>query len=79
MDLAGCRARISRLEENRAMGEPEQAPGNSGEKPGHDPGVADEARDAALMREILRTQEQHREGGIEPELDETGKDPRPGA
>jgi hypothetical protein len=61
------------------MGEPEQVPGNSGEKPGHDPGVEDEARDAALMREILRTQEQHREGGIEPELDETSKDPRPGA
>jgi hypothetical protein len=66
------------LEENQAMGEPEQVSGNSGEKPGHDPGV-DEARDAALMREILRTQEQHREGGIEPELDETNKDPRPGA
>ena len=61
------------------MGEPEQVPGNSGGKPGHDPGVEDEARDAALMREILRTQEQHREGGIEPGLDETGKDPRPGA
>ena len=61
------------------MGEPEQVPCNSGGKPGHDPCVADEARDAALMREILRTQEQHREGGIEPGLDETGKDPRPGA
>jgi len=61
------------------MGEPEQVPGNSGGKPGHDPGAADEARDAALMREILRTQEQHREGGIEPELDETNTDPRPGA
>jgi hypothetical protein len=61
------------------MGEPAQVPGNSGEQPGHDRGVEDEARDAALMREILRTQEQHREGGIEPGLDETSKDPRPGA
>lgn len=61
------------------MGEPEQVPGNSGEEPSDDPGVGDEARDAALMREILRTQEQHREGGIEPELDETNEDPRPGA
>ena len=61
------------------MGEPAQVPGNSGEKPGHDPGIEDEARDAALMREILRTQEQHREGGIEPGLDETSKDPQPGA
>ena len=30
------------------------------------------------MREVLRTQEQHREGGVEPELDETNEDPRPG-
>jgi hypothetical protein len=61
------------------MSEPEQVPGNSGGKPGHDPDIEDEARDAALMREILRTQEQHREGGIEPELDETSKDPQTGA
>ena len=61
------------------MGEPEQVPGNSGEKPDHDPDVKDEAREAALMREVLRTQEQHREGGVEPELGETNEDPRPGA
>jgi hypothetical protein len=58
------------LEENLAMGEPEQPPGSSGE---------DEAREAALMQEILRRQEQHREGGVEPELDDTNEDPRPGA
>jgi hypothetical protein len=61
------------------MGEPEQVPGSSGEKPGQDPDVEDEAREAALMREVLRTQEQHREGGVEPELEETDEDPRPGA
>jgi hypothetical protein len=60
------------------MGESEQVPGSSGEKPGQDPDAADEAREAALMREVLRTQEQHREGGVEPELDETNEDPRPG-
>jgi hypothetical protein len=59
------------------MGESERVPGSSGEKPGQDPDVADEAREAALMREVLRTQEQHREGGVEPELDETNEDPRP--
>jgi hypothetical protein len=32
-----------------------------------------------LMREVLRTQEQHREGGVEPGLDETSEHPRPGA
>jgi hypothetical protein len=31
------------------------------------------------MQEILRRQEQHREGGVEPELDETNEDPRPKA
>ena len=61
------------------MGEREQAPGSSGEKPGHDPDVLDEAREAALMREVLRTQEQHREGGVEPEPGEMDEDPRPGA
>ena len=60
------------------MGESEQVPGSSGQKPGQDPDAADEAREAALMREVLRTQEQHREGGVEPELDETNEDPRPG-
>lgn len=60
------------------MGESEQVPGSSGEKSGQDPDVAEEAREAALMREVLRTQEQHREGGVEPELDETNEDPRPG-
>jgi hypothetical protein len=65
------------LEEDLAMGERDQAPDSgSGEKPGHDPEVLDEAREAAMMREILRRQERHREGGVEPELDE---EPRPEA
>jgi hypothetical protein len=67
------------LEENPAMGEPEQVPGSSGKKPGQDLDVEDEAREAGLMREVLRTQEQHREGGVEPELDEANEDPRPEA
>jgi hypothetical protein len=75
MDLAWYWAKDPRLEENLAMGEPEQPPGSSGEKPHQDPG----AEEAALMQEILRRQEQHREGGVEPELDETNEDPRPGA
>jgi len=62
------------------MGEREQAPDSgSGEKPGHGPEAADEDREAAMMREIMRRQEQHREGGIDPELDETGEEPGPEA
>jgi hypothetical protein len=67
------------LEEDLAMGVRGEAPGSSGEKPGHDPDVLDEAREAALMREVLRTQEQHREGGVEPGLGEMDEDPRLGA
>ena len=61
------------------MDEPEQPPGSQGEKPRQVPGAEDEAREAVLMQEILRRQEEHREGGVEPELDETNEDPRPGA
>lgn len=61
------------------MSESEQVPGSPGEKSGQDPELDDEAREAALMREILRTQEEHREGGVEPALDEPDEDPRPGA
>jgi hypothetical protein len=39
----------------------------------------DDAREAAMMRDVLRTQERHREGGIEPELAGTEEDPEPDA
>jgi hypothetical protein len=39
------------------------------------PVAPDEIGEAALMREVLREQEQHREGGVDPELDEPGQDP----
>jgi hypothetical protein len=59
------------LEEDLAMSEREQAPrSDSGEEPGPGHEVLDEDREAVMMREILRRQERHREGGVEPELDE---------
>ena len=45
------------------MSEREPAPGSSGDEPGNDSDVQDDAREAALMREVLRAQERHREGG----------------
>jgi len=60
------------------MSERESAPGSSGGEPGTDSEVVDEAREAELMREVMRKQERHREGGIEPWLrDEAGEDPGP--
>jgi hypothetical protein len=68
------------LEKGLAMSEREQAPGSdSGEHLGHGPAGEDEAGEAAAMREILRRQEQHREGGVEPGLDEPDEEPGPEA
>jgi hypothetical protein len=47
----------------------QQAPGNSGDEPADEASLLDDAaREAALIRKVLRAQEQHREGGIDPEL-----------
>ncbi|HEY1318878.1 MAG TPA: hypothetical protein VGF32_01465 [Streptosporangiaceae bacterium] len=51
------------------MTERAPAPGNSGDER-NEPGAMDDAHEAALMREVLREQEQHREGGVEPGLEE---------
>jgi hypothetical protein len=40
------------------------------EQPGHEPEALDEAHEVALMREVMREQEEHREGGVEPGLDD---------
>jgi hypothetical protein len=39
----------------------------------NDPGGPEEAREAAMIRKVLRQQEQHREGGVEPELSDPGR------
>jgi hypothetical protein len=60
------------------MSERAPAPGSSGDEPDDEPGALDDdAREAALMREVLREQEQHREGGVEPRLDDP--DPQSGS
>jgi hypothetical protein len=66
------------VEEDLAMGEREHAPDSgSGENQGDEPEAPDEAHEAALMREIMRRQEQHREGGVEPGLDEIDEERSP--
>ena len=65
----------SRLEEDLAMRDrastTDSADNNLSEKADQ----LDDAREAALMREIIRAQERHREGGVEPELDDVDRDP----
>jgi hypothetical protein len=43
------------------------------------PDAPEETSEAALLREVLREQEEHREGGVDPELDESDGDPSPEA
>jgi hypothetical protein len=50
------------------MSERAPTPGSPGAEPNDESGEMDDAREAALMREVLREQEQHREGGVEPGL-----------
>jgi hypothetical protein len=59
------------------MSDHEPTPGNSGDEPGNDAGLPDDAREAALIRKVLRVQEQHREGGIDPELEVDDDAPEP--
>jgi hypothetical protein len=61
------------------MNERAPAPDSPGGQPDDEPGALDDAREAALMREVLREQEQHREGGVEPGLDEPGSPTGPDA
>jgi len=59
------------------MSERTPAPGSSGDEPNGEAGGLDDAGEAAMMRQVLREQEQHREGGVEPGLDDAGTDPAP--
>jgi len=65
------------MEEDPAMSDQEQTPGNSGDELDNDARLTDDAREAALIRKVLRVQEQHREGGIDPELDVDDDAPEP--
>ena len=62
-------------EEDLIMSDRASTPGSSGNDLSGKPDRLDEAREAAMMREIIRAQERHREGGVEPELDDVDRDP----
>jgi hypothetical protein len=54
-------------------------PGGSGDEPNSEPEVLGEASEAAMMRAVMRVQEEHREGGIDPELDDADAGSEPDA
>ena len=53
------------------------APGDADDQPGSEPGRADDDEIAAKMEAVMRAQERHREGGVDPELEDTDADPDP--
>jgi len=55
------------------------APGDSGGAANSRPEAAAEDREAAMMRKVMRMQERHREGGVDPDLEDADADAGPGA
>ena len=62
------------------MSDRASAPGDSGAAAESRPEVTTEDREAAMMRKVMRIQEAHREGGVDPDLDDAdaddGQEPR---
>jgi hypothetical protein len=61
------------------MSDRASTPAGSGDEPDGEPELTDDAREAAMMRNVLREQERHREGGVEPGLDDADTDTEAGA
>ena len=61
------------------MTDPRPAPGDAGDQRGGEPDVADTDEIAAKMEAVMRVQERHREGGVDPELEVGDADPEPDA
>ena len=51
-------------------------PGNAGDQFGSEPDLSDTA-EFAKMRAVMRASEKHREGGVDPELQDADADPDP--
>ena len=67
------------LKEGLAMSERIPAPGDADNQPASEPDVADDDEIAAKMAAVMRAQERHREGGVDPELEVAEADPGPDA
>ena len=60
------------------MSDQASAPGGSGGAADSGPEVTAEDREAATMRAVMRMQEWHREGGVDPDLDDADDEAGPG-
>ena len=58
------------------MSEHTPTPGDSGNQPGSEPDLSGTA-EFAKMRAVMRASEKHREGGVDPELEDADADPGP--
>jgi hypothetical protein len=52
-------------------------PGNADDQRGSEPDMSGTA-EFAKMRAVMRASEKHREGGVDPELEDADADPGPG-
>ena len=60
------------------MGDPEPRAANPDSAVNGQSDALDTAHEAALIQDVIRAQERHREGGIEPELDSPDAEPDAG-
>jgi len=80
----GCDARfryraghgIQLAEEDLAMSDRIPEPGNAGDQRGSEPDMSGTA-EFAKMRAVMRASKKHREGGVDPELEDADADPGP--
>ena len=61
------------------MSDQASAPGGSGGEADSGPEVAAEDREAEMMRKVMRMQQRHREGGVDPDLVDPDADAGPGS
>jgi hypothetical protein len=64
------------LEEDLAMTDSMPEPGNADDQRGSEPEVSDNA-EFAKMRAVMRASEKHREGGVDPDLEDPDSEPGP--
>ena len=65
------------VEEDLAMSDRVPAPGDPDDQRGSEPDVS-ATDEFAKMRAVMRASEKHREGGVDPELEDADADPSPG-